>query len=161
MAAEIWVSCLRSGENGDLLSICDHNVRDVTGLASIFLAMGEIAAEPYKSGDRFHFDEEALALFWLKAVKRNPLLYRGCGKTGKLLLERAAGNGCPRAALAMAIEAEWRLKDPELALFYTGAALAASELPLNIKDDLEKRRARLEEKIRKLNSPGKTGSSAL
>ena len=147
LAPDIWFSFLRSGESSELLSVCEHNVKDITGLANLFLTLEEIANEPLRS--RFRFDEGSLALYWRKALRKNPAFFKqskNCGKTGRLLLERAAGKGHVQAALVLAIDAEWRLKDPALALRYTESALKTPELPDKLKCDLEKRRTRLKEK---------------
>jgi uncharacterized protein YprB with RNaseH-like and TPR domain len=109
LAPDIWFSFLRSGENRELLLICDHNVRDITGLASMFLAMGEIAAEPFEtgreSGGKYRFDEEALALCWARAARNNPSFYGEEEKrTGGLLLESAARRGFPLAGSALAAD---------------------------------------------------------
>jgi len=48
----------------------------------------------------------------------------------------------------MAKKAEWRLKDPALALAYTNSALAFPGLSEGLRNELEKRRGRLKEKIR-------------
>jgi uncharacterized protein YprB with RNaseH-like and TPR domain len=159
MAPEIWFSFLRAyadSSRRELLLVCDHNVRDITGLATLFLAMGEIAANPFESRRRFRFDEEALALFWWKTLKKgqgffnNDEAYRSCAKTGDLLLESAALNGSLKAAVLLAINAEWRLIDPVLALSYTKSALAFHGISCTMKDELEKRQKRLEGKILKL-----------
>jgi len=153
MAPDIWFSFLRNGDNRELLSVCNHNERDITGLASLLLALGEIAASPLESRNRYRFEEEALALSWRNVLKKSPSLFgSGERKWGDLLLEHAAKNGCPRAAIAMAKTAEWYLDDPALALEYTARALQAPELPPRLRDDLEKRRARLERKIARLSS---------
>jgi len=151
MAPEIWFSFLRSGENGELLSVCDHNAKDVSGLASLFLSLADIAAKPLES--QFRFDEEALALFWRIALKRTPLFFAddgSCAETGRTLLERAAGSGCQKASYTLlrdlAIDAEWRLRDPALALSYTESALAIPELPEGLMAELEKRQKRLMDK---------------
>jgi len=150
MAPEIWFSFLKNGENAELLSICDHNVRDITGLATLFLALNGIAAAPIESLDRFRFDREALALLWRKANRRNPQLFADKErKTGEELLRNAARNGSPLAALILAKDAEWRLKDYELALEYTDLALASQEISEELRSGLENRRLRLEKKRRK------------
>ena len=193
LAPEIWFSFLRTGENRELLTVCDHNRRDILGLASLFLALGKIAEEPLESRKTFHFDEEALALSYWEALKKNAFLrgdgesYQRYEETGKLLLETAAGNGCKRAAFALgldlfkkgryregrtlmkkltldaseaeipgslraaalkslAIDAEWRLGDLVLALDYTNAAIGVPELSKSFRNELEKRRFRLEKK---------------
>ena len=104
LAPDIWFSFLRSGDNRELLSICDHNVRDILGMASLFLALGDIAAEPLKSGSRYRFDEEALALFWKRALEKDDESYQRYKKTGERLLEAAARRGFPRAAYALALD---------------------------------------------------------
>ena len=148
LAPEIWFSFLRSGDNQALLSVCDHNQRDITGLASLFLALTEISLSPLTSRSRFRFDEESLALCWRHALGKNVLFWGDDEQTtGDLLLETAAQNGCPRAAIILAKTAEWRLADPARALVYTACALQAPELPENMRKELEKRRLRLERKI--------------
>ena len=158
LAPEIWFSFLRSGRIEDLLSVCDHNARDVTGLASLFLALSEIAARPEESQSKYRFDEEALALTWRAFAKKNknsPLLFGGgeacdCyAQTGMRLLENAARKGSVRSAIALAIDAEWRQKDPALALGYTEAAIKSIAKQNLFWDELEQRRKRLEKKLQK------------
>jgi uncharacterized protein YprB with RNaseH-like and TPR domain len=154
MAPEIWFSFLRGGYEAErlreLLLICDHNVRDVAGLATLFLALGKIASDPFRSRDTFRFDDKALALSWWKAVKKHPAFFEDdefCAKTAFPLLEAAATDGSPQAAIALAKDAEWRLRDFKLALRYANLALAAPEIPLSFRDEIEKRQKRLEKKI--------------
>ena len=148
LAPDIWFSFLRSGGNRELLSVCDHNARDISGLSSLFLALGEISNAPLESRDRFRFDEEALALSWRSALRKDGLFFGNTEqKQGGVLLETAARNGCPQAAIAMAKTAEWQLGDPALALGYTAGALQKIGLPERLREDLEKRRVRLERKI--------------
>ena len=153
MAPEIWFSFLRDGDNaasrGELLSICDHNVRDIAGLAALFLALTQIASDPFKSRDVFRFDDKALALSWWKAVKKHPFFFdndESCVKTAFSLLEAAAVDGSPQAAIVLAKDAEWRQRDLKLALHYTNLALAAIETTSGFKDEIEKRLERLERK---------------
>ena len=153
MAPGIWFSFLKTGENSDLLSICDHNARDIKGLASLFLCMEEIASDPFNNRKKFGFDIESLALAWRKAVFNGSLKFndeescRLCAKKGEMLLKAAAEKGCPGAAIAAAIDAEWKLKNPSLALKFTLAALKNPDISDTQKLDLEKRRSRLEKKI--------------
>jgi hypothetical protein len=99
LAPDIWFSFLRSGENEELLSVCDHNLKDISGLASLFLCLGEIAAAPMES--RFKFDTEALALRWTKARKKNPVFFSDEKHTGELLLRIADS---PKAAFVLALD---------------------------------------------------------
>ena len=163
LAPDIWFSFLRSGKNDELLSICGHNLRDIKGLASLFLCFGQIAASPFESLKKFNVDEEALALLWQRGVKRNQFFFndeasRDCSKTGELLLKRAADKGSLRAALAMAIKAEWRLNDPALALSYVKIALSNPEIPERLREELERRQQRLLAKI--LHYSRLTGSTS-
>ena len=151
-APEIWFSFLRSGDNRELISICDHNVKDIRGLAAIFLALAEISEAPLTSRDKYRFDLEALAVHWHAASKKNRFAssanesLRCHGRTGELLLKNAAESGSCRAAITLAIDAEWRLRDPALAHFYTLLALGNPALPENQREALEKRKNRLEKK---------------
>jgi len=153
MAPDIWFSFLRNGDNAELLSICEHNVKDIVGLASLFLAIGEISSDPVASKRQFRFDKQALAISWWKMLKTYPDFFPYNDsrlryvKTGEMLLETAARNGSAAAALILAKNAEWQLKNIPLALRYTKMALANSDMPDNLQDALEKRRVRLEKKL--------------
>jgi uncharacterized protein YprB with RNaseH-like and TPR domain len=108
MAPEAWFSFLRTGDAGPLLGICDHNLRDIVGLASLFMAFQKICAGPFESRRIFRFDFEALALLWRRALRREgPGFPRSPGEDpaalGRELLEAAAGE-YPRAALARAFD---------------------------------------------------------
>jgi len=154
LAPEIWFAFLRSGNSAasveELLSICDHNAKDVAGLATLFLALGKIAADPFKSKNTFRFDDNALALFWWKAVKKHPAFFEDdefCVKTAIPLLEAAAKNGNLLAAITLAKDAEWRLRDFKLALRYVNLARSVPEIPVGFQEEMEKRLKRLEKKI--------------
>jgi uncharacterized protein YprB with RNaseH-like and TPR domain len=153
LAPDIWFSFLRNGERGDLLSICEHNAKDIAGLGTMFLAIGEIAWDPIGSGEKYRVDEEGLALYWRNALKKRHVhladdeAYRKLVKTGDFLLSSAAEKGCPRAAVVMAKNAEWRMCDIKLALRYTNMALENCDGMENLRDELIKRRARLERKL--------------
>ena len=73
MAPEIWFSFLRSGgappAAAALLGICDHNLRDILGLAVLFAALTRIAADPLGAGI-YRVDKAALALCWREAARR-------------------------------------------------------------------------------------------
>jgi len=159
MAPEIWFSFLRGGDNAayktELLSVCDHNVKDIVGLATLFHALGKIAADPFRSRNTFRFDAKALALLWWKAVKRHPLFFgddESCAKTAFSLLEAAAKDGSSQAAIILARDAEWRLRDLRLALHYTNLALSAAETSSGFRDGIEKRLRRLEKKAVSANN---------
>jgi uncharacterized protein YprB with RNaseH-like and TPR domain len=195
MAPEIWFSYLRSG--GDpaaeaaLLGICDHNLRDILGLAVLFTALARIAADPLEAGI-YRVDKAALALCWRKAARRgngNAAFYgqpdrpgkdaAEPGKTARRLMEAAeeefplAGyvlgldlirggsaeegrrrlrsllnrtlSPALRSAVyrALAIDAEWRLRDRRAALGYTETALGIDGTGPAAREDLRSRRDRL------------------
>jgi hypothetical protein len=122
MAPDIWFNFLRSGAKagtaGDghlsepwqaLLGICDHNVKDIFGLASLFRAFTEIAASPKAAAERFCVDEENLAMRWRYfvgslpnkitrsfAVQNSMLVLQA--QTAALLL-KAAAEKYPKACL--------------------------------------------------------------
>jgi hypothetical protein len=61
----------------------------------------------------------------------------------------AASGGLKAAAFrALAVDAEWRQKDPETALAHTASALALDCLTEGLREDLARRRERLLKKCR-------------
>ena len=205
MAPDIWFNFLRSGEDFSggqnteasraLLGICDHNVKDILGLASLFRTFTEIAAAPLDAAVRFNVDEENLAMCWRRHFfeqkpKKNAVIEQE--KTAAVLLEAAAKN-YPRSSLrlgfdlfrqglyaegrtvlkhlsaetswkvpctaavqalslrSLAIDAERRLKSPDIALEYIKQALVLEgSLPAGLREDLEKRQERLQLQKKKL-----------
>ena len=105
LAPDIWFSFLRDGENSNLLKICNHNVLDIAGLAALFLAMGDIVMDPYMGQEKIRFDEEELAVIWMRALKKAPMFFGDSEKeTGECLLQRAAKKGYPRASFFLALD---------------------------------------------------------
>jgi hypothetical protein len=121
MAPGIWFDFLRAGadfsggpETAALLGICDHNVKDIFGLATLFQSFTEIAASPLDAVRRFYCDGENLALHWRRAA--NPAAQPGLwdkplspGARGKLettarLLLEAAAETYPRSCLRLAFD---------------------------------------------------------
>ena len=106
MAPDIWFNFLRSGEDFTekkgsascqaLLGICDHNVKDIFGLASLFAAFIKIAAAPLDAAARFLCDEENLAMLWRRRDQNN-------NNTAALLLAAAAKN-YPRSRLRLGFD---------------------------------------------------------
>ncbi|MDR0313205.1 MAG: ribonuclease H-like domain-containing protein [Treponema sp.] len=76
LAPEIWFSFLRNGNAPELIGISDHNIRDIMGLASLFLLLGKIAASPLETLERYTFDLESLALLWREAMFRHGIIQR-------------------------------------------------------------------------------------
>jgi uncharacterized protein YprB with RNaseH-like and TPR domain len=106
LAPDIWFSFLRHGETEPLFGICEHNRRDIAGLAAIFSALISIADDPFKAAKKINFDLEALALRWYEQCRYEadtPLC-----ETGQRLLRFAAESGPaesghPRAAFRYAL----------------------------------------------------------
>jgi len=143
-APEIWFSFLKTNENADLLKICDHNVLDISGLSCLFLAMAEIADDPFMAIKNIPYDTEALAILFYRNFRKNPTLYNEEEKgIMELLMERAARNSFLPAAIILAIEAEWSLHNYDLALQYTEYALMGSSLTESQMEELGKRKKRL------------------
>jgi hypothetical protein len=155
MAPDIWFSFLKSGDPSELAGVCDHNARDIFGLLGIFCALCRIAEDPFGGGGRFRCDRESLALWWRRAVRVHgeAPFGPGAGRAGEALLRAAAGEGHGRAAYVyrrgLAIEAEWRRKDPASALRQVDLFLALNEIQGTMADDMFRRRERLLTKLRK------------
>jgi hypothetical protein len=150
LAPDIWFDFLKTGRAPPLLGICEHNKKDILGLAAVFAALSHIAADPEGLHKRYNYDVENLAFRFRRESRRASF----CGpeellQTGERLLRLAAELGCPGALRALAIEAEWRFADFLLALEYTNRALAPDILKENLREDLNLRRERLQGKISK------------
>ena len=175
LAPEIWFSFLKSGDTSELMGICEHNLRDIRGLASLMLLQGSIAASPLETLGAFKFDLESLALLWRKEEQIS----------GEILLREAAERQMPRALYvygldllkanekenarrclltlassvpsasvdlkaaayrALAIDAEWREGDFHTALAHTSSAQALPGIKLSLVHEPERRRERLVKK---------------
>jgi uncharacterized protein YprB with RNaseH-like and TPR domain len=106
LAPEIWFSFLRTGDFSSLGGICDHNIKDISGLANLFFALADIAHSPLERAGAYRADMEALALIWREAKRRDRegLFGEGAGETGMQLLAAAADSGYPRAVYTMALD---------------------------------------------------------
>lgn len=102
LAPDIWFSFLKTGDGEALAGICDHNRRDIEGLAGIFAAMVQIAADPLGRADAYRCDIEGLALYWRGALRRDGEKDPSLHETGTALVRFAAARDCPRAVLAYA-----------------------------------------------------------
>ena len=121
LAPGIWFDFLRSGETferpgeaaGRLLGICDHNVKDISGLFSLFAAFTEIAASPAEGAARYRCDLENLAMIWRRSFRAvsasvGPLFRDGGSdakrKAAALELLEAAAREYPRSCLRLAFD---------------------------------------------------------
>jgi uncharacterized protein YprB with RNaseH-like and TPR domain len=136
-APDIWFDFLKTDRTEALTGICDHNVKDIYGLARLLSAMAEIAVSPLAALEKYRCDAGRLALHWWKVCREErygaPLPPSPGMETpmnsdeferGKLLLDYAAGKGWKKAMLVRMIDAEWRLRDAAKALAFVDEALA-------------------------------------
>ena len=101
MAPDIWFSFLRNGDTEPLLGICEHNRKDIAGLAKIFSALVAIADNPFEAAKKIKFDLESLSLRWHEKTQKNETCFPP-RETGQKLLAFAAEKGYPRAGLQYA-----------------------------------------------------------
>jgi hypothetical protein len=145
LAPDIWFNFLKTGETGDLWGICDHNLRDIQGLAVLLGAFSRIAGDPPGAAARYRCDPEALALLWHHA---DPA-------AAPPLLQAAAEKGSPLACRILALEAEWKQRDYGAALGWTERGLRAGGLQPGLREDLLRRRERLAAKEALKNAAGR------
>jgi uncharacterized protein YprB with RNaseH-like and TPR domain len=163
-APDIWFDFLKTGRTEALLGICDHNLKDIYGLARLMAALYEIAASPLEALEKYRYDAERLALRWRSRMEA--ALTASEFETGTQLLGYAANQGWRKALLVRMIDAEWRRKDPAKALAFVEEALALDSvlsvsetdkipvtsripLPPDFRDSLLHRRERLVRKTGK------------
>jgi uncharacterized protein YprB with RNaseH-like and TPR domain len=103
LAPEIWFEFLKTGETDRLIGICDHNLSDIKGLASILSAMIAIAKTPIDN-KKYRYDVERLALYWRQYIKRQDFFYDELKKTGEKLLKYAAENDFKRVVYIYSFE---------------------------------------------------------
>ena len=129
LAPEIWFAFLRHGATAPLFGICEHNRRDIAGLAAIFSTLARIADNPFEAAKKINFDLEALALRWYESSRYEadtPLR-----ATGQRLLRFAAESGHPRAAFryALALLKAGQHDDGRKWLLKTASAACPPPLP--------------------------------
>ena len=110
LAPDIWFDFLRNGRTDALMGICEHNRRDIRGLAAIFALMVRIAAAPIETHTLFAYDAESLGIRWhdasryaLRGIHLPDAEKAAIAQTGTELLAFAAGQGGGRAALILAL----------------------------------------------------------
>jgi uncharacterized protein YprB with RNaseH-like and TPR domain len=104
MAPDIWFDYLKNGETGALKGICDHNIKDIYGLARLFHALVNISGNPLGTHSVYRWDLENLALHWRKLCRTHAPLEESLHETGAVLLAEAAERGHPRAAFTLALD---------------------------------------------------------
>jgi uncharacterized protein YprB with RNaseH-like and TPR domain len=153
LAPEIWFEFLKTGATDRLMGICDHNLSDITGLASILAAMVLIAENPFDT--KYDYDIGRLALYWRIFCRRYE--YGNLQITGDKLLRFAAQKNIQclpniKAAIfrVLAIDCERKRKDAAIALEYVKKGLLLTEASENWRNDFERRKERLEKKLKHL-----------
>ena len=165
-----WFEYLRTGNRTKLEETAAHNRKDIEGLAGIFFAINAILENPSASTTIFNktrlgmkLTEEAKKFSLLQSSSRendDALLAYGslCLQKGREDEGITALNWLARSEKAssilrcealrkLAIHAEWTKKDCREALAYTEQALELQFLTPDLKNDLEKRKARLKNKL--------------
>jgi len=152
LAPEIWFEFLKTGETDSLMGICDHNLSDIKGLASILAAMIIIAEDPFNA--KYNYDTGRLALYWRIICRRNE--YGNLQETGEKLLRYAAKKEIQyppniKAAIfrALSIDCERKQKNVTLAMEYVKKALLLTEISEYWRDDFKRRKERLEKNMNK------------
>jgi uncharacterized protein len=149
LAPEIWFEFLKTNETGGLMGVCDHNLSDIKGLASILGAIISIAENPFNA--KYNYDIGRLALFWRIFCRRYE--YEDLQETGNKLLRFVANKDiqCPqniKAAIlnALAIDCERKQKNIPLAMKYVKKALQLTEISEYWRNEFEHRKKRLDKK---------------
>ena len=171
MAPEIWFAFLKNGGAGPLFGICEHNRKDIEGLASVFSAMTRVADDPIGASKKIKFDIETLAI----NLNNTELLRHAAGEgyqraglqyglalmragnfqEGREWLSKAADGAAVggtavisvSALRAMAIDSEHRLKNANEALELTERGLGLLPSDSSWLKEFEKRRQRLFKKL--------------
>ncbi len=165
-----WFEYLRTGNKSKLLEIAEHNRKDIAGLAEIFFVINAILENP--SNTRWKYDTTRLGVRLTQETKKLSLLKVSAESNPEAML--AYGSECLRQGLMsegisiltklahktdapsvlrsdalrkLAMHAEWDKKNYQEALLYTDQALQLSYLSHQIKNEFEKRKARLKNKI--------------
>jgi hypothetical protein len=84
-----------------LAGICDHNVRDISGLASLFRGFANIAAAPLEASRIYRCDTENLSMLWRRALRFNA--GEDIEETAERLLHLAASE-YPRSRLRLGFD---------------------------------------------------------
>jgi uncharacterized protein YprB with RNaseH-like and TPR domain len=104
LAPEIWFDFLKNSNAEPLMGICDHNCRDIAGLAAILCAISGIAADTFGTLKKSRYDIEQLALRWRSFLRHTNVTDNDLPITGTNLLRLAVKQKYPRATLAYALD---------------------------------------------------------
>jgi len=152
LAPEIWFEFLKTGETERLMGVCDHNLSDIMGLATIFAAIISISENPF--GAKYNYDVGRLALYWRIFCRRHEYEYEDLQETGNKLLQFSAKNDIQclpniKAAIfrALSIDCERKQKSPALAMEYVKKGLLLNEVSEYWQIEFQHRKERLEKKL--------------
>ena len=151
-APDIWFEFIKTGRIERLNQICDHNKADISGLASIFSAMIDIANTPINK--KYKYDIERLALYWRKYSRglsnnsENEII-----KKGDKLLKYAAENKYPKAVYIYGYD-QMKKNNLNEALKYADYGLEIYEKKSIWHEKLLRRKEKLIRKISHLNNNG-------
>ena len=151
LAPDIWFEFLKTGGTDRLMGICDHNLSDITGLASIFCAMITIADDPF-AAVMYNYDIERLAIYWRGFLRQTESglqltdIPDSFIITGNELLRRAAEKDYPRAAYVYSFD-QMRKGNYNEALEFARRGLKLFEVDSIWHEKLQRRIERLEKKI--------------
>jgi uncharacterized protein YprB with RNaseH-like and TPR domain len=104
LAPDIWFDFLKTGNAERLMGICDHNCRDIAGLAAILRAMSFIADDPLSTVKKYRYDIEPLALRWRLFLRHTNVTDNDLHITGINLLHLAVKQKYPRVSLVYAMD---------------------------------------------------------
>jgi uncharacterized protein YprB with RNaseH-like and TPR domain len=100
-APDIWFSFLKTNDASELSRVCDHNVRDIAGLASMLAVINTIACDPVLCAEKYGADAGALALRIRKYRRVRADAPQNLLETENALLEKAALGGSSLAAFLL------------------------------------------------------------
>jgi hypothetical protein len=147
LAPEIWFDFLKTGKTQRLLGICDHNKKDISGLAAILAAMLSIAEKPFDT-KKYNYDIERLALYWRQYLRWSELPNNDLRIMGSKLLHLAAEKNHLRAVYVYGYD-QMRSGNYEEALKFTNRGLEIFNEDDVRHDILLRRKERLERRIKK------------
>ena len=148
LAPDIWFEFLKTGRTEKLTGICDHNVADITGLASILSAIISIASDPFNTNH--NYDIEKIALKWRYFLRKqdSTLMNNDLLETGNKLMLYAAEKDYPRAVYVYIYD-QMRLGNYSTALEFVNRGLNLYEKDSIWHKKLKRRKERLEKIINK------------